>query len=250
MPTPKRRIAMLIDGDNAQPSQMKAALAEVGKHGVAVTRRVYANWTVSGKSAWKAAIHANGMLPVQQFAYVSGKNATDIALVIEAMDLLHSGTVEGFCIVSSDSDYTRLAIRIREAGMFVMGIGRSTTPEPFVAACEVFIQTDSLAGGDKSKQSKTATNKADTAKPKAANNNPSEDGWVETVAQAIANTKKRPDGWATLVAVGTQIKQIDPNFNCKDYGYKQLGLLIKSQPDSFSVQGSKGATAVRVVKRK
>ena len=244
-----RRIAMLIDGDNAQPGLMEQALAETEQHGAVITRRVYGNWANSGTSAWKTAIHVSGMLPVQQFAYVSGKNATDMALIIEAMDLLHSGTVDGFCIVSSDSDYTRLAIRIREAGMFVMGIGRSTTPKPFVAACEVFVQTDGLASGDKPKQSKSAKNNAAIAKPKLANNRPSEDRWVEIVVQAIANTKKRPDGWATLAAVGTQIRQIDPGFNCKDYGYKQLGLLIKSRPTSFSVQGSKAATAVRVVTR-
>ncbi|MCY4582513.1 MAG: NYN domain-containing protein [Chloroflexi bacterium] len=255
MPPPNkaRRIAMLIDGDNAQPALMEQALAETEKHGTVITRRVYGNWANFGTSTWKAAIHVNGMLPVQQFAYVPGKNATDMALIIEAMDILHSGTVDGFCIVSSDSDYTRLAIRIREAGMFVMGIGRSTTPKPFVAACEVFAQTDSFVSANKPPQSKASKHnvatKSPTKKPQPVAQRAATDEWVETVTQAIANATKPPDGWANLAAVGAQIRQLDPTFNCKDYGYRQLGLLIKSRPSSFTVQGSKASTAVRVVKR-
>ena len=246
MPSGKnsRRIAMLIDGDNAQPSQMKAALAEVGKHGVAVTRRVYANWTVSGKSAWKAAIHANGMLPVQQFAYVSGKNATDIALVIEAMDLLHSGGVDGFCIVSSDSDYTRLAIRIREAGMFVMGIGRPDTPESFVAACEVFVRTNSLAGADKP----TEVRAAPTKTVKQPEPSAPDGSWVPSLMQAIGKAAKQ-DGWAHLGAIGNQLKQVSPGFNVKDYGHKQLGQLIQSRTDVFEKKGSQASTYIRVKQR-
>ena len=245
MPSPNRRIAMLIDGDNAQPSQMKAAIAATEKHGAVIARRVYANWTNSGKSAWKAAIHANGMLPVQQFAYVPGKNATDIALVIEAMDLLHSGTVDGFCIVSSDSDYTRLGIRIREAGMFMMGIGRSTTPQSFVSACEVFVQTDGLAGSDKPTKSKAAPTKA--AKQQEAP--PSADGsWVPILVQAIEKAAKQ-DGWAHLGAVGNQIKQISSDFKAKDYGHRQLGQLILSRADIFEKKGSQASTYVRLKQR-
>ena len=241
MPIPDRRIAMLIDGDNAQPSQMKAAIAATEKHGAVIARRVYANWTNAGKSQWKAAIHTNGMLPVQQFAYVSGKNATDIALIIEAMDLLHSGTVDGFCIVSSDSDYTRLAIRVREAGMFVMGIGRSTTPQSFVSACEVFVQTETLADAGKPTKGKNAparTTKRQTASP------PNDDLWIATVRQATSNAAKE-DGWAHLGAVGNQIKQIDAAFEPKTHGHKQLGQLIKSRPDVFETKGSQASIYVR-----
>ena len=233
-----RRIAMLIDGDNAQPGLMEQALAETEQHGAVITRRVYGNWANSGTSAWKAAIHVNGMLPVQQFAYVSGKNATDMALIIEAMDLLHSGTVDGFCIVSSDSDYTRLAIRIREAGMFVMGIGRSTTPKPFVAACEVFVQTDGLASSDKTTKSKASPTKQQAASP--ANDGP----WVAIVRQATSNAAKE-DGWAHLGAVGNQIKQIDAAFEPKTHGHKQLGQLIKSRADVFETKGRQASIYVR-----
>lgn len=241
MPSPNRRLAMLIDGDNAQPSQMKAVLAEAEKHGAVVARRVYANWTNSGKSAWKAAIHANGMLPVQQFAYVSGKNATDIALVIEAMDLVHSGTVDGFCIVSSDSDYTRLAIRIREAGMFMMGIGRSDTPQSFVSACESFVRTETLA--DAGKPAKGKNEPAKTTK-RQATASPNDGSWVATVRQAIRNAAKE-DGWAHLGAIGNQIKQLNAAFEPKAHGYRQLGQLIKSHPDVFETKGSQASIYVR-----
>lgn len=240
MPIPDRRIAMLIDGDNAQPSQMKAAIAATEKHGAVITRRVYANWTNSGKSQWKAAIHANGMLPVQQFAYVSGKNATDMALIIEAMDLLYSGTVDGFCIVSSDSDYTRLAIRIREAGMFMMGIGRSTTPQSLVSACEVFVQTETLA--DAGKRTKDKNPPAKTTKQQTVR--PNDDSWVAIIRQAISSAAKE-EGWAHLGAIGNQIKQISSDFKAKDYGHSQLGQLIKSRPDVFETRGSQASIYVR-----
>ena len=243
MPSPNsaRRIAMLIDGDNAQPSQMKAAIAATEKHGAVIARRVYGNWTTAGKSAWKAAIHANGMLPVQQFAYVSGKNATDMALIIEAMDLLYSGTVDGFCIVSSDSDYTRLAIRIREAGMFVMGIGRSTTPQSFVSACKVFVQTETLASAGKPAKGKNAPARATQQQATSPSN---DDAWLAIVRQATRNAAKE-DGWAHLGAVGNQIRQIDATFEPKAHGHRQLGQLIKSRPDAFETKGSQASIYVR-----
>ena len=244
MPTPDRRIAMLIDGDNAQPSQMKAAIAATEKYGAVITRRVYANWTNSGKSQWKAAIHANGMLPVQQFAYVSGKNATDMALIIEAMDLLYSGTVDGFCIVSSDSDYTRLAIRIREAGMFMMGIGRSNTPESFMAACAIFVKTEGLAEAGKASTGNPLSSEA-TPQREAGRPATNSSAWVPTIEQAIARTKKDNEGWAHLSAVGLQIKQLSRAFKPQDHGHKQLGQLIKSRADLFETKGSQTSIYVR-----
>ena len=253
MPSPNRRIAMLIDGDNAQPALMKRALAETEKHGSVITRRVYGNWANSGKSAWKAAINSCAALPVQQFAYVAGKNATDIALIIEAMDLLHSGTVDGFCIVSSDSDYTRLAIRIREEGMFVMGVGLSSTPEPFVTACEVFIPTESLADVRKPKQDKatpvSATQKIAVKRSTKQNTvsviNVNNNSWIPTITQAINIAGKGADKWAHLGALGNQIKQIHPEFKPNDYGHNQLGKLIRSRSDLFETKGSQAAIYVR-----
>lgn len=245
-PNESRRIAMLVDGDNAQPALLGHALDETAKHGDVITRRVYGNWTNSGKSAWKKAIHECAALPVQQFAYIPGKNATDIALIIEAMDLLHSGTVDGFCVVSSDSDYTRLAIRIREQGMFMMGVGRSDTPESFQNACEVFVHTEQFAP-EKAKAGKQESAAAQAAPQSGGDGKaaPADNSWIPIIRQALESAEKDPDGWANLSRVGTHLKRIKADFNHKDYGYKQLGLLIRSRPRLFEVKGSQTSTAVK-----
>ena len=152
---------MLIDGDNAQPSLIEHVLAETAKYGVVTTRRIYGDWTTPQMSGWKDSLHSHAVQPMQQFRYTTGKNATDSALIIDAMDLLHAGTVRGFCIVSSDSDYTRLATRIREGGLFVMGVGRSDTPKSFVNACEVFVYTENLAPQGKRGTQVTETDSSD-----------------------------------------------------------------------------------------
>ena len=137
-------IALLVDGDNAQPSLIEPILTEVSKHGSITTRRIYGDWTIPQMSGWKQVLQTYAIQPIQQFRYTVGKNATDSALIIDAMDLLHVGAVDGFCIVSSDSDYTRLATRIREEGLFVMGIGSRQTPSSLVNACEIFVYTENL----------------------------------------------------------------------------------------------------------
>ncbi len=144
-PARAKRLAMLIDGDNAQPSLLAEMLAETTKYGNVIIRRVYGDWASSNMSQWKRQVlHGHGVQPIHQTSYTSGKNATDIGMIIDAMDLLHAGDVDGFCIISSDSDFTPLAIRIREQGMFVMGIGRSNTPQAFQHACERFVHTENL----------------------------------------------------------------------------------------------------------
>ena len=147
----QRAIALLTDGENAQPKLIDGVLAESAKYGEITTRRIYGDWTTPQMSSWKGCLHSYAIQPIQQFRYTTGKNATDSALIIDAMDLLHQGTVGGFCIVSSDSDYTRLAMRIREQGLFVMGIGRSDTPKAFTNACHVFVHTENLSIKDDSK---------------------------------------------------------------------------------------------------
>src|SRR3989338_9881819 len=139
-----RRIAMLIDGDNAQPSLIEKMVAEASKYGLVTIRRVYGDWTTPQMKSWKELLSNHAIQPIQQFQNTIGKNATDSALIIDAMDILYEGTVSSFCLVSSDSDYTRLATRIREKGLFVMGIGQKTTPRAFVNACEVFVYTQNL----------------------------------------------------------------------------------------------------------
>ena len=214
---------MLIDGDNAQPSLIEHALAETAKYGVVTTRRIYGDWTTPQMAGWKEALHSHAIQPIQQFRYTIGKNATDSALIIEAMDLLHSDAVDGFCIVSSDSDYTRLATRIREQGFFVMGIGRSGTPKSFVNACELFVYTEILS------QSTAENPRVDDAVSAE---------WTGTAARAVEMATQE-DGWAFLGAVGNHLRQLDPAFDSRSYGHKQLSALIRSEPERFETRDSK-----------
>lgn len=218
-----RPIAMLIDGDNAEPALLEQVLAEAAKYGRVTTRRIYGNWTSPQMSGWKSALNAHAVQPVQQFSYTSGKNATDSALIIDAMDLLHSERVAGFCIVSSDSDFTRLATRIREQGLFVLGVGRNTTPDAFVKACDVFVQTENLSAD---------------AEQGTAFSEQSEGDWVVVVERAV-DTSMQDNGWAFLGAVGNALRQLDPAFDARSYGFKQLSQLIKSRPDRFVVREDK-----------
>ena len=224
-----RLLAMLIDGDNAQPKLLEHVLAEITKYGLVTTRRIYGDWTETQMSGWKNSLHSLAVQPVQQFRYIKGKNATDSALIIDAMDLLHSGSVAGFCIVSSDSDYTRLATRIRESGMFVMGVGRSITPKSFVNACEVFVYTENLSPQkDKDRRVKE---KSDTE-------------WTKLVKQAIGMASQ-DDGWALLANVGSNLQKLNPAFDSRTYGHSQLSQLVKSRQNLFEIKG-KSPVRVRV----
>ena len=223
MTTDSRPLAMLIDGDNAQPSLLEHVLAEAVKYGTVTTRRIYGDWTTPEMSGWKESLHAHAVQPQQQFRYTKGKNSTDSALIIDAMDLLHSDTVGGFCIVSSDSDYTRLATRIREHGLFVMGIGQAHTPEAFVKACEVFVYTENL------------TPPVERTGPVKELSFPD---WTLLVRRAVEMTSQ-DDGWAFLGAVGNALRQLDPAFDVRSYGHTQLSPLIRSRPDLFEMRDDK-----------
>jgi hypothetical protein len=181
---------------------------------------------------WKEALHIHAIQPVQQFRYTVGKNATDSALIIDVMDVLHSGLVGGFCIVSSDSDYTRLATRTREQGLFVMGVGRQDTPKAFVNACEVFVYTENLVPKANAKPAPQASYKSS--------------GWPQTVAQAI-ELAAQEDGWVFLGRVGDHVRQLDPAFDPRSFGHKQLSLLVKSRPDLFETRESKSKSGPSVV---
>ena len=213
---------MMVDGDNAQPSLLEHVLAETAKYGIVTTRRIYGDWTGPQMSGWKDSLHTHAVQPMQQFRYTVGKNSTDSALIIDAMDLLHDGSVEGFCIVSSDSDYTRLATRIREQGLFVMGVGRSDTPKSFVNACEVFVYTENLSPEPESEGRVAKVASSD---------------WTRMAERAI-EMSVQDDGWAFLSAVGIRLRQLDPAFDPRTYGYKQLSLLIKSRPNLFEIRES------------
>src|SRR4030095_9517792 len=150
----RQKIAILIDGDNAQSSLLPQMLVEAGRHGQVTLRRIYGDWTTNHMNSWKETLNYHAFQPIQQFRYTIGKNATDSAMIIDAMDIMHSGVVDGFCLVSSDSDYTRLATRIRETGIFVMGIGEKQTAKPFVNACDLFVYTENLVEEKKVAQQK------------------------------------------------------------------------------------------------
>lgn len=224
-----RLLAMFIDGDNAQPSLIEHVLAETAKYGLVTTRRIYGDWTEPQMSGWKDSLHSLAVQPVQQFRYSKGKNATDSALIIDAMDLLHSGSVGGFCIVSSDSDYTRLATRIRESGMFVMGVGQSITPKSFVNACEVFVYTENLS--PKKDKDRRVKEKSDCE-------------WTKLVKQAIGMASQ-DDGWALLANVGSNLRKLNPAFDSRTYGHSQLSQLVKSRQHLFEIKG-KSPVRVRV----
>jgi len=227
--TSEKLIALLIDGDNARPSLIGKILAEAGKFGSVTIRRIYGDWTTSNMQGWKSSLNNAAIQPIQQFRYTIGKNATDSAMIIDAMDILNSDLVDGFCLVSSDSDYTRLATRIREKGIFVMGIGKKTTPKAFINACNIFIYTENLAPktGTKRKKSETKTKSA-PEKTKSLDPVPLLKGAFDMALQE--------DGWASLATMGFYLHQLDPSFDPRTYGYRQLSQLIKSHSQLFDIK--------------
>lgn len=207
------KLAVLIDADNAQASICEELLAEVARYGTASIKRAYGDWTTPNLRGWKDVLHKLAIQPIQQFNYTSGKNATDSALIINAMDILHAGGLNGFCLVTSDSDFTRLATRIREAGLVVYGFGEKKTPEAFIAACDKFTFVEILS---------------EEAEP------PREEGVAELpklkpmVLKALEATA-REDGWATLSALGSQLTRNHPSFDPRNYKESKLGELMRKQ---------------------
>ncbi len=237
----RSKIAMLIDGDNAQAGLLAQMLVEAGRHGQVTLRRIYGDWTTNSMNSWKDTLNFHAFQPIQQFRYTIGKNATDSAMIIDAMDILHSGVVDGFCLVSSDSDYTRLATRIRETGVFVMGIGEKKTPKPFVNACDVFVYTENLIATKKvaapQKPNKSGAKKKDELEPDP----------VPLLTQAFEMAVQQ-DGWAALSSMGNALYQLDPAFDPRSYGHKQLSKLISKYKDRFEVrlQDKDGSTMFHV----
>ncbi len=234
-----QRIAMLIDGDNAQPSLMKYILAETGKYGMVTIRRNYGDWTEANMNSWKDTLHTFAIQPIQQFRYTIGKNATDSALIIDAMDILYEGVVEGFCIVSSDSDYTRLATRIREKGIFVMGVGRKSTPRAFVNACQVFVYTENLVPQPR---------KPKPTEPKPSNSETVKDEALQLLKNAF-DLAVQDSGWAFLGTIGNHLQQLDPGFDSRTYGHNRLSSLIRAYSNVFMMKENKkkdGTTIIMV----
>lgn len=244
-PFPKlRAIAVLIDGDNAQPSLLDEILAEISKYGRTTIRRIYGDWTTPNMNGWKDVLQANAIQPIQQFRHTVGKNATDSAMIIEAMDILHSGVADSFCVVSSDSDYTRLATRIREKGLFVMGIGRHATAKSFRNACDVFVFTENLTPQEEKSKHQPAPSTSPTK--------------VVSVMKALPLLRKalencaQEDGWATLSSVGSTMRSLDSSFDHRTYGCPNLRTLIGKFPDVLTVREEKtnGGNTVAFVRYK
>jgi len=234
----KFNIAVLIDGDNAQSKLIKELIEEVSKYGKATIRRIYGDWTTTQMNSWKEIINLYSINPIQKFSYTTGKNSTDSSLIIDAMDILHSHSVDGFCIVSSDSDYTGLAKRIREEGLFVMGIGRKMTPIAFVKSCEVFTFTENLISESevsgrkdtekvekkKDSQAKKVNQKL-TKKTETKSESPELD--IRIIDKAFEISINEEDE-AFISKVGSSLRKIDPSFDPRTYGFKTLTQLFKS----------------------
>ncbi|HBN83855.1 MAG TPA: Maebl [Clostridiales bacterium] len=237
----EKRIAVLIDADNVSEKYIKYILDEVSNHGIPTYRRIYGDWTKPHLSSWKNVLLNNSISPVQQYGYTTGKNSTDSALIIDAMDILYSGHVEGFCIVSSDSDFTRLATRLREAGMYVLGMGEQKTPKPFIVACEKFKYLEVLAvsssnGKENSENSETAeASNGETSYNKEMKKDDikGENGMVakkkliKAIKDIIINTSDE-DGWASLADVGNILNKRFPDFDTRNYGHVKLTPLVSS----------------------
>ena len=230
------RFAVLIDADNVPYSNIKRMLEEIAKYGTPTFKRIYADWTKPTVSGWKGVLLENAITPVQQYSYTTGKNSSDSALIIDAMDILYSGRVDGFCIVSSDSDFTRLATRLREAGMKVFGIGEKKTPTAFISACDKFIYIEILKAPDAPfkqakplRNSKKATKKLQPQAPAPVANTVDtiDHDLIKLIAESI-NDLAEEDGWVFLGELGKLLLKKQPDFDPRNYGFKKLVPLIKS----------------------
>ena len=235
------RIAMLIDGDNAQPSLLERMLAEAGKYGVVAIRRIYGDWTKPEMKGWQKSLNIYAIQPIQQFRYTTGKNATDSAMIIDAMDILYTADIQGFCLVSSDSDYTRLATRIREKGFFVMGIGKKMTPRAFVNACDVFVYSENLQTKRRERPTPKPQHKSQGAPPDP-----------RPLLEEAFEMAVQDDGWASLGPLGQYLRQLDPSFDSRTYGFKQLSQMVRAYQDVFQVRTvrRRGGNSIIYVKLK
>jgi uncharacterized LabA/DUF88 family protein len=226
------RLAVLIDADNIPYSNVKGMLEEIAKYGTPTFKRIYGDWTKPTVAGWKSVLLENAITPVQQYSYTKGKNSTDSAMIIDAMDILYSGKVDGFCIVSSDSDFTRLATRLREAGMKVIGIGERKTPHPFIVACDKFIYLEIITPSTAALESSPVIKKRGKPVVKKKKN---EDTDIQTparivkrlIASSITDLADE-NGWAYLGDVGNLILKKQPDFDPRNFGFPKLTPLIRS----------------------
>ena len=249
--SPDLRLAVLIDADNVPYANVKAMLAESARSGTPTIKRIYGDWTQPTLSGWKKVLLENAVTPIQQYSYTTGKNSTDSAMIIDAMDILYTNRVDGFCLVSSDCDFTRLATRLREAGKLVIGIGEQKTPTPFISACDRFIYLEILSDDKKKKQrsmkargSQPALEEPGIGMPAAAvrqkgNRLPQE---VSEMIFVSVNDLADENGWAFLGDVGNLLLKKQPSFDSRNYGYQKLSQLIQAM-DRFEIEPRDTANA-------
>ncbi|MBN8567483.1 MAG: NYN domain-containing protein [Flavobacteriales bacterium] len=220
------KLAVLIDADNVPYSNVKGMMEEIAKYGTPTTKRIYADWTKPNATGWKAVLLEHAITPIQQYSYTTGKNSSDSALIIDAMDLLYSDKLDGFCIVSSDSDFTRLAIRLRESGMKVIGIGEQKTPKPFISACDRFIFIEVLEGAKK-KKSNTSTSETTDKKKEQKQFLKIDIETIDIIESSIEDLAD-DEGWAFLGDVGNLIVKKKPEFDPRNFGFPKLTPLMKT----------------------
>ncbi len=220
------RLAVLIDADNVPYSNIRGVMEEITKYGTPTFKRIYGDWTKQTVTGWKSVLLQNAITPIQQYSYTQGKNSSDSALIIDAMDILYSGKVDGFCIISSDSDFTRLATRLREAGMKVIGIGQRKTPNPFIVACDKFIYMEIIPLAEDAPQEQSSTEKS--AKPKSKPTIEKLNRETLKLISATIDDLADENGWAFLGDVGNMLLKKQPNFDPRNFGYTKLSPLIKS----------------------
>ena len=241
MPENAQRLAVLIDADNAPRTAMKAVMAEIAVYGTPTIKRIYGDWTTPNMSTWKPILLENAITPIQQYSYTTGKNSTDSAMIIDAMDLLYGGECEGFVLVSSDSDFTRLATRLREAGKKVIGMGERKTPEPFIVACDKFIYIEVIrnaaATGGQADEAWDASKPAQKPKKRESDATPTAQGVPQAVVDLIADSLSMiadEDGFAFMGELGNLILRKQPDFDPRNYGFQKLTQLVKSL-DRFEI---------------
>jgi len=225
------KLAVLIDADNVPYANVKGMLAEIAKYGLPTFKRIYGDWTKPNLSGWKSVLLESAITPIQQYAYTSGKNATDAALIIDAMDILYTGDVDGFCIISSDSDFTRLAVRLREAGKQVIGMGERKTPKAFIAACNKFVYIEIL----QKETPPLAVPEETAAKPKKRVSKKTkpptdEQAALKKLITGSISDLAEEDGWVFLGVLGNLLLKKQPDFDPRNFGHKKLLDLIKSIP--------------------
>lgn len=249
---PERNLAMLIDADNAQYSLLKEMIEETSRYGTITLRRAYGDFTTQNLAKWREPMLNHAIRPVQQWRFTTGKNATDGAMIIDAMDILAAGNVQGFCIVSSDSDFTSLCTRIRESGLFVMGIGRRQTPNSFIQACDVFVIVENLVQDVEDIEDIQSSNITPPIEIETTTTQPedprTEDQKLYDLFRSAFEVSSDDSGWAQLGTFGSTLKRLDPSFDSRTYGYKRLSLLIKAASDLFEIKGenNEGSSSIYV----